>query len=69
MAFTWHGRCVFWRGIGSPCDDIFELSLRALAADPERPLLDVLLQQYDDVFAEPRGFPPSLSYDHRIDLL
>jgi len=24
-----------------------------LAADPECPLLDVLLQQYDNVFAEP----------------
>jgi len=44
MAFTRHGRRVFWRGIGSPRDDIFEPSLRALAADPERPLLDVLLQ-------------------------
>jgi len=69
MAFTWHGRRVFWRGIGSPRDDIFEPSLRALAADPERPLLDVLLQQYDEIFAEPRGLPLSRPYDHRIHLL
>ena len=34
IAFTWHGRRIFWRGIGSPRDDIFEPSLQALAADP-----------------------------------
>ena len=45
------------------------LTLRALVADPDRPLLDVLLQWYDDVFAEPRELPPSRPYDHRIHLL
>ena len=69
MAFWWHGHYVFLRGIKSPRNDISKPSQRSLAADPTRPLLNVLLQQYDDVFAEPRGFPPSLSYDHRIDLL
>jgi len=69
MAFWWHGHYVFLRGIESPRNDISEPSQRSLAADPTRPLLNVLLQQYDDVFAKPRGFPPSLSYDHMIDLL
>lgn len=31
--------------------------------------LAALLREYADVFAEPRGLPPPLPYDHRIHLL
>ena len=41
----------------------------AVAADPRLPLLDRLLLQYDDIFAEPTGLPPQRPYDHRIHLL
>ena len=43
--------------------------MAAVAADPRLPLLDRLLLQYDDIFAEPTGLPPQRPYDHRIHLL
>ena len=34
-----------------------------------RELLDSLLNEYVDIFAEPRGLPPPLTHDHRISLV
>ena len=31
--------------------------------------MDILLQEYDDIFAEPRGLPPPRHQDHQIHLL
>jgi hypothetical protein len=68
MAFTRGGRCILWKGIGSPRDDIRKLATRAITAAPSQPLLDRLLLQFGPVFDEPRGLPPARPYDHHIHL-
>ena len=69
MAFTRGSRRILWKGLGSPRDDIREPTARAVAAAPDQPLLDRLLRQFDDIFAEPCGLPPTRPYDHCIHLL
>jgi hypothetical protein len=69
MAFQWRGRRVFWRGLGAPHSEGPEAHAHSVDADPDRPFIDDLLREYDDVFAEPHGLLPSRPYDHRIHLL
>jgi hypothetical protein len=69
MVFQWQGRWVFWRGPGAPHSEGPEAQAHSVDADPDRPFIDDLLREYDDVFAEPHGLPPSRPYDHKIHLL
>jgi hypothetical protein len=69
MAFQWRGRRVFWRGLGVPHSEGPEAHAHSVDADPDWPFIDDLLREYDDVFAEPHGLPPSRPYDHRMRLL
>jgi predicted aspartyl protease len=69
MAFQWRGQRVFWRGLGAPHSEGPETHTHSVNTDPDRPFIDNLLPEYDDVFAEPHGLPPSRPYDHRIHLL
>jgi len=66
----WHrGHRVRWRGIDSPQRSIPSTgSLHALNTT-EQPLLDTLLDSFQDVFAQPTGLPPARECDHRIHLL
>jgi hypothetical protein len=67
MAF-WHGgRRVFWKGLGSPRNDIHEPATRSLQmADPQ--MMEQLLQSFESVFQEPQGLPPARHCDHKIHL-
>jgi hypothetical protein len=69
MAFQWRGRRVFWWGLGAPHSERPEAHAHSVDANPDRPFIDDLLREYDDVFAEPHELPPSRPYDHRIHLL
>jgi hypothetical protein len=54
MAFTRGDRRVFWRGIGSTRQDV-QSTRRLNVIRNEQPLLDTLLQSFEDVFAMPQG--------------
>ncbi|XP_066374518.1 uncharacterized protein [Miscanthus floridulus] len=59
MSFRQSDRCILWKGMGSPRDDIVEPALLAMMGDHQRPLLDKLLHQYGAIFDEPRGLHPA----------
>lgn len=69
MAFTRGERRMFWRGIGSTRHDVQSTCCLHAMTRAEPPLLDKLLESFEDVFAEPTGLPPPRSYDHWIHLL
>ena len=66
MSFWHRGHRVTWRGIGSPQRPVSRLYS---ITQPEHPLLDQLLESFDDVFQQPLGLPPQCSCDHHIHLL
>ena len=66
MSFWHRGHRVTWRGIGSPQRPVSRLYS---ITQPEHPLLDQLLESFDDVFQPPSGLPPQRSCDHHIHLL
>jgi len=73
MAFTYHGRRVLWRGVGSPSAALPPtgglLAARGLSAKGTEPaLLECLLDAYADVFMAPSGLPLARACDLRIHL-
>ena len=69
MAFWHQGRRVLWKDLGSTRWDIPPTGRLHAISTKTAPLLDRLLQSFDDVFTPPTGLPPSCSCDHRIHLL
>lgn len=63
MSFWWHDHQVTRHGIASG-----RTAPRVHACAQERVLSD-LLQEFETVFAEPRGLPPARRHDHHIHLL
>jgi hypothetical protein len=62
VAFWHHDRVVMWCGIGGE-----EVSLAAMTATKD--LMNSLLQDYTDLFAESRGLRPARRNNHHIHLL
>jgi hypothetical protein len=62
MSFWYKGRALLWHAIGAS-----SVSLAMLTAT--RDLMDALLQDYADIFAEPHGLLPARRHDHHIHLL
>ncbi|XP_066374817.1 uncharacterized protein [Miscanthus floridulus] len=69
LSFWRNGRRVTWQGVSGPTAPMQQQALAVASADPRLPLLDRLLLQHDDLFAEPTGLPSARPYDHRIHLL
>ena len=71
MALSFRGRRVVWTGVGAPAaassTALFTTDL-CIDKGSERALLDLLLDAYHDVFAEPEGLPPARACDHHIHL-
>jgi hypothetical protein len=65
MSFWHHGHRVRWRGVVGPGAP--QLRVCSMAAAQE--LLDLLLAEFDDIFATSTGLSPPHSKDHRIHLL
>jgi hypothetical protein len=65
LSFWRHGHRVRWLGVTSSGGP----QLRASTVEVAREFLDLLLAEFEDVFATPTGLPPQRSRDHRIHLL
>jgi hypothetical protein len=65
LSFWRHGHRVPWLGVTSSGGP----QLRASTVEVAREFLDLLLAEFEDVFATPTGLPPQRSRDHRIHLL
>jgi hypothetical protein len=62
MEFTMADPQVCWRTVAPPTP------LHIHSASVTEPLLDELLASFTDVFAKPKGLPPSRGWTHRIIL-
>lgn len=68
MAFWHHGPRILWKGLGSPRWDIPSTERLHNIRNTTTPLVDDLLELFEDVFESPSGLPPSRSCDHHIHL-
>jgi hypothetical protein len=69
MAFWKNGYQVLWKGLNSTRSMMHKpLSTRVSTSNPT-PMMDSLVQQFDDVFSSPTGLPPARPCDHRIHLM
>jgi len=69
MSFWHRGHRVVWRGIGSPQRAKSPPGHIHALSTTEPPLLESLLNSFQDVFDPPTGLPPARDCDHRIHLL
>jgi len=62
LSFKHQGKVVCWRGADGPDAPALVATTTGAPASSapstERPLLDVVLAAFDNVFTEPRGLPP-----------
>jgi hypothetical protein len=63
VSFTYQGRAFCWQGLPSPHAPTVSTTTASSS------LLEELLVDFDDVFGEPHGLPPSRSRDHSITLI
>ncbi|KAF0891405.1 hypothetical protein E2562_009834 [Oryza meyeriana var. granulata] len=57
MGFWWQDCRILWRGLAAPSPSLPTSTLMVAAPD----FLTALLFEFDDVFQQPRGFPPALN--------
>jgi len=69
MSFFYRGHRVLWRGLGSPRTDFPSTNRLHSITNTDRPLLDQLLNSFQDVFDPPTGLPPARECDHHIHLV
>jgi hypothetical protein len=63
VSFTYQGRTFCWQGLPSPHAPAVSTTTASSS------LLEELLADFDDVFGEPHGLPPSRNRDHNITLM
>lgn len=63
MSFCAHGCTVSWTGLAAPQPRV----LHAMTGH-DSALMDDMLLEFDDIFAEPTSLPPMRRWDHRIRL-
>jgi hypothetical protein len=65
MSFWHFNHRVRWHGVAGTGTS----QLRVCSKEAARELLDLLLTEFEDIFASPAGLPPPQARDHRIHLL
>jgi hypothetical protein len=63
VSFACQGRTFCWQGLVSPHAPAVSMTTASSS------LLEELLVDFDDVFDEPHGLPPSRNHDHNITLM